>query len=597
LSGGSAGVTTVEVDRSLGGRRWRFRPSDDRLAARIAQQTGLDESVARVLAGRGIAAEDVDSFLNPTLRESLPDPSDLRDMDVAAERIVAAILSGESMTVFGDYDVDGATSSALLKRFCEAVGGRLRIYIPDRITEGYGPNAAALERLAAEGVSLVITVDCGTLSFAPLEAAAAAGLEVVVIDHHKAGAELPQALAVVNPNRLDEDGSLGQLAAVGVTFLLVIAVNRALRRAGWYRNRRAEPDLRQWLDLVALGTVCDVVPLTGPNRAFVAQGLRVMARRRNAGLVALSDVARLSSAPAAYHLGFLLGPRVNAGGRVGESMLGASLLTCDDAEAARGMAERLDMYNAERQALEAEVEAAAQAMLVEAHGMEGPPSLAFAAGEGWHPGVIGIVASRLVERFGCPAVIIGIDDRGEAKGSARSISGVDIGAVILDAVDHGLIEKGGGHAMAAGLTARRDQLSELSGYLEERLRNSVAKAQAGRVLELDGSLSVGGCTPDLAAALEALGPFGIGNPSPRFVLPRVEVVKADIVGEKHVRAFLAGGDGARLKAIAFRAVDSDMGQALLRGVGQRFHVAGRLKQDDWGVTPRAELTLDDLAHA
>lgn len=597
MNGISAGVTQLEVDRSLAGQRWRFRPTDDRLAARIAQQSGLDDAVARVLAGRGVAAEHVDIFLNPSLRDSLPDPSRLRDMDMAAERIAASILAGERMAVFGDYDVDGATSSALLRRFCDAVGGNLRIYIPDRITEGYGPNAPALERLAAEGVSLVITVDCGTLSFAPLEAAAAAGLEVVVVDHHKAGAELPQALAVVNPNRLDEDASLGQLAAVGVTFLLVIAVNRALRHAGWYQGGRAEPDLRQWLDLVALGTVCDVVPLTGPNRAFVAQGLKVMAGRRNAGLAALSDVARLTSAPAVYHLGFLLGPRVNAGGRVGEAGLGAALLTCDDADAARGMAERLDLYNVERQALEAEVEAAAIAALVGMHGADGPAILSFAAGEGWHPGVIGIVASRLVERFGCPAVVIGIDDSGEAKGSARSIGGVDIGAAILDAADHGLIEKGGGHAMAAGLTARSGSLDTLARYLEERLRDPVARAQAGRVLELDGALSVSGCTPELAGALEALGPFGIGNPTPRFALPGVEVVKADIVGEKHVRAILAGGDGGRLKAIAFRAVDSDMGQALLRGVGQRFHAAGRLKQDDWGTTLRAELTLDDLARA
>ncbi len=589
--------TALGVTRSLAGRRWRLRVQEERLAQRLAQEFDLDPVVGRVLAGRGIAPEDVPGFLDPSLRASLPDPSVLRDMDAAADRLAAAIVAGEEVAVFGDYDVDGATSAALLGRFFAAVGGRLRLYIPDRLKEGYGPNAPALERLAREGVSLVVTVDCGTLSFAPLAAAAAVGLEVIVVDHHKADAALPQALAVINPNRLDEDGDLGALAAVGVTFLLVVAVNRALRAAGWYGKERPEPDLRHWLDLVALGTVCDVVPLTGLNRTLVAQGLKVMAHRRNAGLAALADVARLSSAPAAYHLGFLLGPRVNAGGRVGEADLGARLLLSDDAEEARELAARLDALNAERQALEAEVLEAALGGVIAEVGDGEPHPLVFAAGRGWHPGVIGIVASRLGERYGRPSVVIAIGEDGTARGSARSIPGVDIGAAIIDAAHRNLIEQGGGHAMAAGLTARVEQLEGLRAFLAERLDTKVTAARAGRCLDLDGALGVGGCRVELVEALERLAPFGVGNPTPRFALPDVTIVRADIVGQDHVRLFLAGGDGARLKGIAFRSADSALGQALLAGVGRRFHIAGRLKRDDWGITPRVELLIDDAAHA
>ena len=589
--------TALGVTRSLAGRRWRLRGQEERVAQRLAQEFDLDPAVGRVLAGRGIAPEDVPGFLNPSLRESLPDPSALRDMDAAAERLAAAIVAGEQVAVFGDYDVDGATSAALLGHFFAAVGGRLRLYIPDRLKEGYGPNAPALERLAREGVSLVVTVDCGTLSFVPLAAAAAVGLEVIVVDHHKADAALPEAVAVINPNRLDEDGALGHLAAVGVTFLLVVAVNRALRAAGWYRTERSEPDLRNWLDLVALGTVCDVVPLTGLNRALVAQGLKVMAARRNTGLAALADVARLSSAPEAYHLGFLLGPRVNAGGRVGEADLGARLLLSDDAEEANRLAERLDAFNAERQALEADVFDAALAGIVAEVGDGEPHPLVFAAGTGWHPGVIGIVASRLTERYGRPSIVIAIAEDGTAKGSARSIPGVDIGAAIIDAAHSGLIVQGGGHPMAAGLTARAGQLEELRAFLAERFETKVAAARAGRCLDLDGALSIKGCRVELVEALDRLAPFGVGNPTPRFALPEVAIVRADIVGKGHVRTILVGGDGARLKGIAFRAAESALGQALLAGVGRRFHIAGRLKRDDWGVTPKVELLIDDAAEA
>jgi len=590
------GETALGVERSLTGRLWRRRPVDERLAAHLAQRFGFDDVVGRVLAGRGVTPETAEQFLAPSLRTSLPDPSGFKDMDAAAERIAAAIIDDEQVAVFGDYDVDGATASALLTRFFRAVGGRLRVYIPDRLEEGYGPNGAAMERLAGEGASLVVTVDCGTLAYEPLEAAARAGLEVVVVDHHKAETALPRALAVVNPNRLDESGVCGELAAVGVAFLLIVAVNRALRRAGWYGADRPEPVLTQWLDLVALGTVCDVVPLTGPNRAFVAQGLKVLMRRRNPGLAALGDAAGLSSAPAVYHLGFLLGPRVNAGGRVGEADLGARLLACDDPEAARQMAERLDLYNAERQALEAQVLDAALAQ-VAAPGAAPETPIVFAAGEGWHAGVIGIVASRLTERFGRPSFVMGIDDEGTAKGSVRSIPGVDVGAAIIDAVHVGVAEAGGGHPMAAGFSARSEQLAALEAFLSERLAEKVEAARAGRSLELDGTLAVKGCRVELVESLEAAGPFGIGNPAPRFALPRVELVKADVVGNGHLRAIFAGGDGGRIKAMAFRAAGEPLGEALLHGLGRRFHIAGRLKRDDWGATPKVEMTLEDAAEA
>jgi len=446
------GTAFLGVERSLLGRRWRQRAADDRAALTLAQRLSLPEPIARVLAGRGIGAAEAEDFLNPTLRALLPDPLHLRDMAAAAARIAAAVMSGEPIAVFGDYDVDGATSAALLERFFAAAGVPIRVYIPDRLREGYGPNAPALLRLRAEGVGLVITVDCGTAAFEPLAAAAEAGLDVIVVDHHVAEPRLPRAAAVINPSRLDEESPHRQLAAVGVAFLLVVAVNRALREAGWYRLR-CQPDLMQWLDLVALGTVCDVVPLTGVNRALVTQGLKVMARRANPGLAALADVSRLDERPNAYHLGFLLGPRVNAGGRVGEADLGVRLLTTPDPGEARALAERLDGYNQERQAIEARVLAEAIAAV------EGATagSLAFATAPGWHPGVIGIVASRLKERYNRPAFVVALDG-GIGKGSGRSVNGVDMGAAVIAAKQAGLLINGGGHAMAAGLTVATDRV-------------------------------------------------------------------------------------------------------------------------------------------
>ncbi|MEX2248435.1 MAG: single-stranded-DNA-specific exonuclease RecJ, partial [Parvibaculum sp.] len=466
------------VDRSVSGRAWVSRLADDRLALAIAQREGLPEIVARVLAGRGVAPEDCAAYLAPSLKSLMPDPRALVDMEKAAARVARAIMDGEKVAVFGDYDVDGATSSALLHRFFRAVGSELRVYIPDRIREGYGPNAPALLRLKQEGIGLVVTVDCGTMAHKALGLAADAGLPSIVIDHHQAEPALPPAYALVNPNRLDDESGLGQLAAVGVAFLFVVAINRALRDAGFYAGR-AEPDLMQWLDLVALGTVCDVVPLTGLNRAFVAQGLRVMARRRNVGLAALADVARMNGAPSTYHLGFLLGPRVNAGGRVGRADLGARLLVTEDEEEARALAEELNVMNAERQAIEAQVleEALAQVEArLSASRVNTPPPLILAQARGWHPGVIGIVASRLKDKYDRPTFVLAFDAKGEGKGSGRSIAGVDLGRAVTAALEAGLLVNGGGHAMAAGITLGENKLEAFEAFLTKRLEEPVAAA-------------------------------------------------------------------------------------------------------------------------
>ena len=583
------------VDRSATGRAWVSRLADDRLALAIAQREGLPEIVARVLAGRGVLPEDCAAYLAPSLKNLMPDPRVVTDMEKAAARVARAIMDGEKVAVFGDYDVDGATSSALLYRFFRAVGSELRVYIPDRIREGYGPNAPALLRLKQEGIDLVITVDCGTMAHKALGLAADAGLPSVVIDHHQAEPALPPAFALVNPNRLDDESGLGQLAAVGVGFLFVVAINRTLREAGFYSGRD-EPDLMQWLDLVALGTVCDVVPLTGLNRAFVAQGLRVMGRRRNAGLAALADVARMNGAPSTYHLGFLLGPRVNAGGRVGRADLGARLLVTEDEEEARVLAEELNVMNAERQSIEAQVleEALAQVETrLSASRANTPPPLILAHARGWHPGVIGIVASRLKDKYDRPSMVVAFDAKGEGKGSGRSIQGVDLGRAVTAALEAGLLINGGGHAMAAGVTLDEGKLAAFEAFLVQRLADSVAAASETRALRLDGALSARGATRDLYELIQQAGPYGAGNAEPRFAVPAVRVVRADIVGKAHVRCILSGEDGGRLKAIAFRAAETPLGQTLMdRGSGL-LHVAGRLTADDWQGKRDVQLTLED----
>jgi single-stranded-DNA-specific exonuclease len=578
------------VERSLTGRTWSLNASDERLGLTISQRFALPELLGRVLAARQVGLDAVESFLNPTLRDLLPDPFQFKDMDVAADRLARAVTAGETIGVFGDYDVDGATSSALLSRYFAAARASCRVYIPDRTREGYGPNAAALLKLKAEGVSPIITVDCGIAAFEALDSAAEAGIEVIVVDHHEAEARLPRALAVVNPNRLDESRAHGHLAAVGVAFLLVVALNRRLKESGWF-DGASPPDLLQWLDIVALGTVCDVVPLIGVNRALVTQGLKVMTRRGNAGIAALADVGGVAERLDAYHAGFVLGPRVNAGGRVGEADLGVRLLTTDDPAAARQLAERLNGHNQDRQQIEA-AQLLAAIEQVESRPDDGLP-LVLAAGEGWHPGVIGIIAARLKERYARPACVVAFDGA-EGKGSGRSVPGLDLGAAIIAARQAGLLSKGGGHSMAAGFTVARAQLDAFRAFLGERLAAQLARPLRPLML-LDGALDVAGATESLVESLARLAPFGSGNAEPRFALTSARIGQARIVGSGHVSCRLSGQNGGWLKAIAFRAADSEMGHALLAGDGTRLHLAGTLRLDHWQGRTSVQLIIEDAA--
>lgn len=561
--------------------------------------TSLDHDlVTQLLLARGVQPDDIERHRSPSLRAFLPDPSTFRDMDVAAERLAQAVLTGETLTVYGDYDVDGATSAALLIRLLRMLGHRARHYIPDRLLEGYGPSGEALVRLGEEGSSLVVTVDCGAMAFDALAQAHAAGIDVIVVDHHKCAAELPLATALVNPNRLDEceDGAAhGHLAAVGVAFLLAVATVRTLRQRGFFASR-PEPNLMGLLDLVALGTVADVAALHGLNRAMVAQGLKVMARRENVGLAALIDASRLTRAPTCSDLGFALGPRINAGGRVGEATLGVRLLTTEDPEEARTIAAQLSQLNEERRAIEAEVQEAAEAQLASQHNR----AVIILAGRGWHPGVIGIVAGRIKEKAGRPALVIALDDEesGHGKGSGRSIAGVDLGAAIIAAREAGLLVAGGGHAMAAGLTIAPERLADLAEFLDTRLGAAVTAAQTSQSLTLDLAVAPGGLVPSLVETLESAGPYGMGWPGPRIAVGPLRLIKADLVGKDHVRLIVRGEDGASFKAVAFRAAETELGQALLHGAqGRRFWLSGRAKIDDWGNRPAAELHVDDAAWA
>lgn len=560
-----------------------------------AQQQLGDDIVRQLLLSRGVALDDIERHRVPTLRNFLPDPSRFRDMDVAADRLAQAVIAGEKITIYGDYDVDGATSSALLIRLLRDLGIEAGYYIPDRLLEGYGPSGEALVKLGQSGSSLIVTVDCGAMAHEALAMAHDAGVDVIVVDHHKCAAELPRTVALVNPNRLDEEDDAaahGHLAAVGVAFLLAIALVRTLRERGYFADRR-EPDLLALLDVVALGTVADVAALHGLNRAFVAQGLKVMARRDNIGMAALIDASRLKRSPACSDLGFALGPRINAGGRVGESTLGVRLLTTRDPEEAREIAAQLSALNEERRAIEAEVQEAAEAQLASQHNR----AVHLVAGEGWHPGVIGIVAGRIKEKTGKPSLVIALDgDTG--KGSGRSIAGVDLGAAIIRARDEGLLVAGGGHAMAAGLTVPADRIDALAEWLDSTLEAQVVRASTSREMALDLAVAPGGLTPELVESLEAAGPYGVGWPGPRVAVGPVRLVKCDIVGTDHVRLIAAGDDGKSFKGIAFRAAESDMGQALLHGSrGRRLWLAGRVKIDDWGSRPQAELHLEDAAWA
>lgn len=585
--------TVLNITHSVTGQSWKWRSGDV-----DARDPGFqpDDLVTQLLLARGVPRDDIERHRDPTIRGFMPDPSIFRDMDCAAERLADAVEAGESVTIYGDYDVDGATSAALLIRLLRDLGLDAGHYIPDRLMEGYGPSGEALVRIGDGGSRLIVTVDCGAMAFDALAQAKAAGLEVIVVDHHKCAAELPAAFALVNPNRLDENDEAaahGHLAAVGVAFLLAAAIVRILRARDYFINR-PEPKLMELLDIVALGTVADVAQLRGLNRAFVAQGLKVMAGRRNIGLAALIEASRLNRAPVCSDLGFALGPRINAGGRVGKSDLGVRLLTTQDREEARSIAAELDRLNEERRSIEALVQEEAEAMLAGQHNR----AVALLAGQGWHPGVIGIVAGRIKEKTGKPSIIIAIDDQGVGKGSGRSIAGVDLGAAIISAREAGLLVAGGGHAMAAGLTISADKVDALADWLDERLAADVTRASANSAMLVDALLTPRGLNPAFIEAMEGAGPYGMGWPGPRIVTGPVRVIKCDIVGKDHVRAIVGGDDGASFKAMAFRQGETALGQMLLHGErGRKYWLAGRAKVDDWGPTPKAELHIDDIAFA
>ena len=587
------------VERSVCGRAWRDR-LDERGTARalaIAQRHGVPELLARILAGRNVEAEDVEAFLDPAVKRLMPDPHVLTAMQAAAERIADAVQAGESVAIFGDYDVDGATSSALLACFLRAGGLAPMIHIPDRIFEGYGPNIEAIRSLAERGAKLLVTVDCGTTSLEPLAEAGRLGLDVIVIDHHQADEELPPAVAVVNPNRRDDLSGLGHLAAVGLTFLTAVAANRELRNRGFWSKARPEPDLLDHLHFVALGTVADVVPLKGLNRAFVAKGLIALRRREHVGFTALMDVARFAGPPEPFHLGFLLGPRINAGGRIGRADLGVRLLMEEDPVEAARIAAELDRLNRERQAIEQHTLAEAEAEAMAALGIEEKGAVVVTAAEGWHPGVVGLVAARLKERYGRPAFAIAIDPGGVSTGSGRSITGVDLGQAVRRAVAEGLLMKGGGHAMAAGVTLQKGALAAFRAYLEETLGAAVAAARRENALLVDAALSASAATMETAATIARAGPFGAGNPEPIVALPSHTVVYADEVGQSHVRVRLKGRDSGLVNAIAFRAVGQNLGVGLMQNRGRAVHAAGCLTIDRWQGGERVQLRILDIALA
>jgi single-stranded-DNA-specific exonuclease len=585
------------VERSACGRIWRARldARGDARATAMTQRHGVSELLARILAGRDVEVDAVAEFLDPTVRRLMPDPDTLTDMPKAATRIADAIERRETIAIFGDYDVDGATSAAVLVNFlrhCEPL-----IHIPDRLFEGYGPNTEAVRALAAKGAQLLITVDCGTTSIAPLAEAKALGLAVVTIDHHQADEALPPVDALVNPNRQDDLSGLNHLAAVGLVFMTVVAVNRALRNRAFWHVLRPEPDLLDSLDLVALGTVADVVPLKGLNRAFVAKGLLAMRRREHVGLTALMDAARLTGPPECWHLGFLLGPRINAGGRIGRADLGARLLLENDPTEAGAMAAELDRLNRERQTIEQTTLAQAEAEAMAALGIEEKGAVVVTAGHGWHPGVVGLVAARLKERYGRPAFAIALEPGGIGTGSGRSITGVDIGSAVRHAVADGLLIKGGGHAMAAGVTIAPDKLAAFRAFLEEALRDSVEQARHEDCLEIDGAVSAAGATVAMLNDVGRAGPFGAGHPEPMFALPSHTIAYAEEVGQSHVRARLRSGDGTMLNAIAFRAAGKPLGAALIENRGRTVHAAGTLSIDRWNGEERVQMRLTDLASA
>ena len=581
---------SFENKKSLGGNIWKAVPVDERKAELVAQRFALPLAVARIVAARGILPDDVPNFINPKLQNLMPDPFCLKDMEKAAQRIAEAIVQKQKIAIIGDYDVDGATSSSVLRLFLESVGVEPIIHIPER-DEGYGPSKQAFDEFAALGTELVITVDCGTTAFEPFEYAKSLNIPVIVLDHHEAEVKLPDVYAVVNPKRLDESNDypyLKYMAAVGVVFCAIVAINRELRKQNFFADNQ-EPNLMQWLDLVALGTVCDVVPLLGLNRAFVRQGLRIMSLRSNTGLRALIDKSGISEAPNAFHLGYVLGPRINACGRVGEASLGNKLLCCKDDFQAGMLAEKLNEFNAQRKEIEAYVLLSAIEML------EGAPQeypIAFVAGKDWHQGVVGIVAGKLKERYNVPAFVMSIEED-EVKGSARSIPGVDLGALIMAAKEKGILTKGGGHMMAAGFSLEEGKLEDFRKFAGEYVRQKLGDESITPVMEIDSTMDLLGANTAFAESLEMLEPYGAGNAEPKIVLERVRVTKSGIVGAGHVRCFLTSANGGSLKAMAFKVADTELGKSLLNPQGAIFDVAGMLRRDNWQGRNSVQFIIED----
>ena len=585
----------LNVERSASARRWKARLEDQRIAEAISQRHELPEIIGRVLAARGVGIDEAEAFLNPTIRTLMPQPSALQDMEKGAARLAAAIMQAEKIGVISDYDVDGVSSAAMLTLFLRAVGSSCAVHIPDRLTEGYGPSLKAVESLKAQGSQVLVTLDCGVMAHDPLLRAAELGLVTIIVDHHQAGEVLPEAYAVINPNRQDDISGLGYLCAAGVTMIFIAAVNKLLRLKGWYGPERPEPNMLQWLELVSLATVCDVVPLKGLNRAYVTQGLKIMARRENLGLACLADVARLKRKPDTYALGYLLGPRINAAGRIGNAAMALTLLTTQDKGEAAQIAQELERLNRERQEIELAVVDQAMIQADNMLGKERHGSVLVVSAKGWHPGVVGLAAARLKERFSLPSFVLAEDREGKlASGSGRSIPGVDIGTAVRGAFEAGLIVKGGGHAMAAGLTVEKARLGDLRAYLEDKLGPQVAAGQ-DRALSIDAALTAGAATLELIELLEQAGPYGSAHPSPIFAFPAHRVLYADRAGGDHIRCTIASADGKKLKAVAFRAMGTELGELLLSEKQLPLHIAGRLTIDDWSGARVPCLHIEDAA--
>ncbi len=584
----------LEVEKSVCDQFWseRLTSVQANTALAISQTHDIPDLIARVMAARHVGIEDAEQFLNPTIRDLMPDPATFTDMKAASERIALAINDQQHVAIFGDYDVDGACSSALFSRFLAHYQTSHEIYIPDRIFEGYGPNPAAISELVKKGAKLIVCVDCGASSFDALKEAENLGVDVVVLDHHQMGASMPSCHALVNPNRQDDMSAQGHLCAAGVVFMTLVAVVKYFRET---ENSTSPPNLLEWLDLVALATICDVVALTGVNRAFVVKGIQVMHARKNPGIVALADTARLDGPITPYHLGFLLGPRINAGGRIGDAALGARLLSGDDRYQVEEIAQQLELLNKERQAIEVTMlEQAISEAEAEIGDGEGPPVLV-TENNAWHPGIVGLLASRLKDRFKRPAFAIAFDGMGKGSGSGRSIAGVDIGAAVRAAVDAKILEKGGGHSMAAGLTVKREKLAELRSFLEEQMSQSVDRSRSNEKLLIDGALTARSATFNLIDSLERAGPYGSGHPSPVFAFPAHTISYVDRVGHSHLRLTISSGDGAKLNAIAFRVTDTPLGNLLLASRGQSLHIAGSLGINTWKGQKRIQLRVIDAA--